>query len=646
MAELNLMYCKKEEEILPRVELEICKYISDNKDEIYDDVLASENRWEIFYHLSEMRTSILNWYDFDYNSSILEVGGGFGAITGMLCSRVKNVTVVEKSALKAEAISKRYRNRDNLVVYAGEITEIDFLDQFDYVVIEGSVCKGDDETLPEKQFEQYVCMSKYWLRETGILLLAVENLNGAKYQCGYPKPILGSINENGCEAMVTKEQLDKIIKKAGFECSKFYYPFPDYRFPQEIYTDAKLPGKNMKNRILNYYVLSGMLFRDEYEFYEDEMDKGGDIRKICNSYLVECGRKYQCSDTEYVAVSTDRGRLHSFATIIGKDKVVKKPIYDEGKIYLKKSYDNILKMQSRGLHIVTHTYENDQLIMPVVKRPKLIDTLFQLAVDEKEMFIKAIDKIYECILNSSDKTERDGEIYLESGYIDMIPLNCFVDQDEYFFFDQEFCEEQCLAGYIMFRVLRYIYLTYPKLDRYVRLENMKRRYGLCNNWDTYLLKEDKFIWNNRQHRINHSFYDWIANGKIGKPMASVEDICGLYVSMGFDAQEEDESNVWAWAIKKHAGICIRNFTEGNIRIRVQFMLGPPPGVQRQGIEISGWKEKGDVIYTPAAITRDMEMVAEELLFIGLNTIGNLTKCDNGDLREFAFQLLNPQIILI
>ena len=645
MVELNLMNCKREDEILSKVEQDICKYIAENKDETYDDVLEKEYRWKVFYHFSEMRTSILNWYNFDHNASILEVGGGFGAITGMLCNRVKSVAVVEKSILKAEAIGMRYRNRDNLLVYAGNIEEIDFPNRFDYVIMDGAICSGENDTLPEKQLEQYVSMSKKWLKETGILLLAVDNYNGAKYQCGYPKPILGSINENGCEAMATKEQLEDIITNAGFSYLKFYYPFPDYRFAQEIFTDVRLPEGNVRSRILTYYVLSGMLLCDEYQFYENELEKG-DIRSVCNSYLVECSRKRLCSDVEYVAVSTDRGKRHGFATIIGKNRVLKKPIYSEGKVYLKQSYNNILKIQDKGVHILPHIYQDDMLIMPVAKGPKLMERLFELALEGKEKFIHAIDKIYECIINSSDKTEKNGEIYLENGYIDMIPLNCFANQGEYYFFDQEFCEKNCALSYIMFRVLRYTYLTYPELDTYIKLEDMKERYGVRDKWESYLLKEDNFIWDNRQHKINHSFYEWISNGGIREPMAAVMDICGLYLAEGFDVQEKDENNVWAWAVRNYAGICIRNFTENRIKIRLQFTLGSPPGMQNQEIEICRWGQKGDKVYAPITIVSDEEIVANGLQFISFNTIGDLGKCDNGDLREFGFQLLNPQIILV
>lgn len=644
MAELIRADCKEDEELLSEVEQDICRYIDKNKGENYDDVLAKESRWKVFYHFSEMRTSILNWYEFKENASVLEVGGGFGAITGMLCRRAKRVSVTERSSQRATAIKTRYRNYENLTVYAGEIEKFRFSEKFDYVVITGSEVDEKNRVLPEKQYEQYVNMAKNWLKRDGILLLAVDNYNGAKYQCGYPRPVLGSINENGCEVMMSKAQLEKMVTRAGFEYMKFYYPFPDYRFPQEIYTDARLPKGSVRDRILTYYVLPGMIYKDEYKIYESEIEKG-DIRNVCNSYLIECSRESLHSETDYIAVSTDRGRMHGFATVIGKNQVIKKAIYEEGKVYLKKSYNNILKIQDRGISIVPHTYQEGKLIMPVMKGTKLVDLLFLLAVESKEKFVQAIDKVYECIIGSSEHVEIEGKIYLENGYIDMIPLNCFVEQGEYYFFDQEFCEKRCSLDYIMFRVLRYTYLIYPELEAYVRLKDMKARYGIRERWKDYLLKEDEFIWENRQHRVNHSFYEWLENGSVGKPIASMEGICGLYLSEGFDVQEEDTDNIWAWSIRENAGVYIRNLTDNKIRIRLQFMLYPPPGKQEQRIEVWSMGERKDEFCAPESIKLDEEIAAHELKFINFHVIGQLTKSDNGDPREFAFQLLNPQMIL-
>lgn len=505
--EVNIKGSKK----ISEVEWDICQYIIHNKDEYYDDVLAKENRWKVFYHLSEMRTSILNWYNFNENASVLEMGAGFGALTGMLCRRVKSVDAIEKSKIRAEAIRARYHNYCNLTVHTVSVEEFQSEKHFDYVIFTGAVCDVSNEKSPEEQLEKYIQFAKNLLKKTGVLLFAVENYNGAKYRCGYPRPILGSENENECEAMATKKQLQEMIEKAGFLNIKFYYPFPDYKLTQEIYTDEMLPKGSVKDRVLTYYIIPDKLIKNEYQLYEEEIAKG-DIRNVCNSYLIECSKKTVCSDVDYIALSTDRGREHSFSTVIKKKQVEKTALYEDGKKYLKRSYENIIKLQDAGIRIVDHAYKNDRIIMPLVKSPKLVDWLFTCAIESKEKFIQAVDKIYDCIEKSSNKIKKEDKIYLENGYIDMVPLNCFVDEGEYYFFDQEFCEKNCPINYIMFRTLRYTYLTYPELEQYISLESMKKRYGLAEEWNGYLLKEDEFIWDNRQHRINHCFYEWISNG--------------------------------------------------------------------------------------------------------------------------------------
>lgn len=644
MAVLICDGCRKDANLLSEVEQDICRYIEQNKGENFEDVLAMENRWKVFYHLSEMRTSILNWYDFGENASILEVGGEFGAITGMLCRKAQKVSVTENVFQKAEAIQKRYHRMKNLTVYAGDIEKISFPEKFDYVIITGSGIADESGAAPEEKYAQYVGRAKNWLKEDGRLLLAVDNYNGAKYQCGYPRPVQGSINENGCEAMMTKTQVEKMLMEAGFKNRKFYYPFPDYRLTQEIYTDARLPEGSVRDRILTYYVQPKMLYRDEYQIYENEIENG-DIRNVCNSYLVECSIEGLCSDAGYIAVSTDRGRKHSFASVIQKERVIKKAIYDDGKEYLKKSFDNILNIQARGIHIVPHTYQNDKIVMPVIKGAKLVEQLFLLASESKEKFVRAIDKMYTCLIKSSDYVEDQGKIYLENGYIDMIPLNCFAEDGEYYFFDQEFCEKRCPLDYIMFRVLRYTYLAYPELESYVSLEDMKTRYRLRECWQEYLSKEDRFIWDNRQHRVNHSFYQWLENRGVEKPIVSLDGVCGLCLSEGFDVKEEDSYNTWAWAVKQKARICMHNFTDNKIRIRLQFTLYPPPGTQEHRIEIDTLEQKEQAVFAPETIGFDLEIDEHDSKFINFHVEEPLTKCDNGDPRAFAFQLLNPQIML-
>lgn len=77
------------------IEDELLKIVKSNKD--IDEVLSNDNRWPILYHLSPIRQNIINWYPFKKNSSLLEIGGGCGAITSVFCELLDEVKVVELS---------------------------------------------------------------------------------------------------------------------------------------------------------------------------------------------------------------------------------------------------------------------------------------------------------------------------------------------------------------------------------------------------------------------------------------------------------------------------------------------------------------------------------------------------------------------
>ena len=85
------------------VEDKMIQLIAQNNPEDYSKVIYDNFSWSTYYHLTHMRKNILNWYSFDSQASILEIGCGLGAITNMLCERCKSVTAVELSKKRATA---------------------------------------------------------------------------------------------------------------------------------------------------------------------------------------------------------------------------------------------------------------------------------------------------------------------------------------------------------------------------------------------------------------------------------------------------------------------------------------------------------------------------------------------------------------
>ena len=253
----------------------IVQYIENRKNESFDDVIEKDSRWDIFYHLSEMRKALFSWYDFKEQNSILELGGGFGALTGLFCDKCRRVVTLEKNALRAGAIRKRYSESKNLCVICEDILTWRNEEKFDYIIAVGileTLCNGSRD---DTDYIKVVERMKDWLAPRGKLLVAVENRFGVRYWCGAVdkhtrKPYSGINNYPLGSRGVSfdREQIRHIVKRAGLHKIKFFYPLPDYILPQVIYSEEYLPKSSVKERVIPYYTDHRYQTAYENELYD------------------------------------------------------------------------------------------------------------------------------------------------------------------------------------------------------------------------------------------------------------------------------------------------------------------------------------------------------------------------------------------
>lgn len=594
---------------------EILNYIDQHPDGIYDDVLIRNDSWELFDSFSEMRKSVLNWYDFKEDSSLLEINPGSGAITGLFCDSCGEVISIADDLEQIKILNKRYGKRNNFTISSGA-EELIGKKKFDYIVIEGIVTGRELE-------------AAVLLKEDGHLLLMAENSEGSKYRCGYPRP--------KSEMLFSKEQIRALIMQSGLPFMKFYYLLPDYRLTQEIYTDERLPQGSIKDRVLFYYPVSNALRKDEHK-YCDHMISQGRFCEVVNSYLVEAGKIEDFDGAEYVALSADRRRDHAFATVIEKEKVIKKALYPEGVEALRDSYNNICRLKKRKLSVVEHCLENDVLVMPFFEGARAVDWLYKAGCKNIENFVRNLDKFIECISRSSAIS---GEGILENGYIDMVPMNCFVRDNRYYFYDQEFKKKNCDIKYIIFRVLKYLYLSYPDLEQAVSLESLQKRYGISGQWEYFLKKEDEFIYEIRNHKVNHSFYRWVENGRVDK--SRIYCVKGVQLVSGYDAFEFDGEQVWSWALDRRTALVIENGGEDTEKELFCLIL-PPPGLEKQNISVNVQGSRRLEFTAPIELKIPLSLNPYECREVVIESKGCMTSAGNGDPRKFSFQLRNPQVI--
>lgn len=216
-----------------------------------DSFLKANPSWASTYHLSPVRENLLNWVDFGKHKTVLEVGAGVGALTGLLSRRAGQVTALELTQTRALVNAYRHRRANNLQVVVGNLEQFaeHSQKQFDFVVCVGVLEYAGRFINSPAPFATFLNMLRAQLKPTGTLLLAIENKLGLKYLSGAKEDHVGRYLENiegypHYDGIATfgKRELLTMLSEAGFNYSDFYYPFPDYKLPHTLYSDNYLPG--------------------------------------------------------------------------------------------------------------------------------------------------------------------------------------------------------------------------------------------------------------------------------------------------------------------------------------------------------------------------------------------------------------------
>lgn len=280
------------------VEKDIIKYLEDYGEENYTEIFKKDIRWPVFYHITPIRKNILKWYKFKENAEVLEIGAGMGAITGILCDKAAHVTSVELSKQRAMAIEKRCKDKENLELIIGNFNDIKFEKKFDYITLIGVLEYAPLYTDSNNPFEDFLKNIKSLLKDDGKLLIAIENQFGMKYFSGVEEDhtnkiydgITGYENKKGIRTF-GKNELKEILQKSGYSYTKFYYPMPDYKLPNIIFSDKYLPDEEKIENYTPYLSNEGSKAQyNEKKAYKDII-KNKQFDFFANSFFIEASQE-------------------------------------------------------------------------------------------------------------------------------------------------------------------------------------------------------------------------------------------------------------------------------------------------------------------------------------------------------------------
>ena len=457
---LNIEFYRSKEEKVTNTEQDIINYINKYEKQDYDMIIEKDRRLEIILALSKLRENIVSWYPFKKQCRILEIGGGFGEITGKLCDNAKKVVTLEESKTKAEVIAKRHKDRENLEIIVGNLEDIKFDEKFDYVVIIGMKNKKIISEIVEL------------LKDDGVILTAFNNRFGVNQ--------LSTVKANG-ENLINQKELQTLggienyLRKLNLY-KKLYFVLTDYKLTNVIFSEKfEITQENM-SRNITYYEPNDLKIFNQNDIYCKILEEKNIniLKNFSNSYFLEIFKEnYIENGIKFVSFSNMRKKQYRIKTTIYDKQVVKSNMVAESKEHMNLIKSNIDYMNDLGIktldtyseYEIKNEFQNeetlDNVIIEKMKNGNVQEGI-KLILEFKEMLMNKI-KVSSAIENNAfDKYEilyKEEDVnkmhFAEKGLLDLIFQNCFHINDEFYFYDQEWMEEKIPIEFIIYRSILY-----------------------------------------------------------------------------------------------------------------------------------------------------------------------------------------------
>lgn len=479
----------------------------------WEEELRKSNKWPILYHFTDIRGNIIEWYPMDKDANVLEIGCGCGAISGFLCKKAKKVVGIELS--KRRSLINAYRNRecDNLEIMVGNFKDIKMEEKFDYVTLIGVLEYASLYMDSDSPYEDMLRQIKNFLKPNGKIIIAIENKMGLKYLNGAKEDHVGK-RFAGMEdyryiskiRTFSKPELIVMLRNCGIEEFRFYYPTPDYKLPDTIYSDECMPGKgDVRFWGTNYDTTRIALYNDAImtdQVCQDEM-----FDYFSNSFLIVANEKKQ--EVIYAHYTNQREKEYQTVTTIHnglKGKSVQKKYlchserkYDifatMGKSYavLQEEFKNIIY-----LPIELNNIQNKESIVYPYLSGETIEKILVKNIHHPEKLLGALtDAFVSCFtfdenqLKDFELTEEYRKIFgnisvqegaksLRMSNLDMNFGNLIFHEGKVYCFDYEWIVDFPVP--IEFMKFRCLNSFYSKFNMYfaarVKKEEIMRRIGI------------------------------------------------------------------------------------------------------------------------------------------------------------------------
>lgn len=417
--------------------------------------------------------NILNWYPFNKEQKVLEICNQSEDLTRFLINRCAKVITISKTD-EIDSINEKF----NIITLIG-------INEYENINIENIIRKIENVLEPE-----------------GKILMAVDNKFGLRFFAGNPEKILdkkfesliGYNNEKEKIETYTKSNLEKILNKIGYNI-RFYYPLPDYKLPNVIFTDDQLPEYNSIDKYNPYYTEKSDIIFNEIDVFREILKTDKNMFQFfANSFLLEI-TKGECDKTyKYISFNNIRKQEYQLITKISDAYVEKQEVNEKSIKHYESIKENILFLQEKGIKLVDYL-EGQTIKSRYIEQKYLLNNILteKLEQGQVEEFENIIDNyIKEITIDSYKENDYEKTIFgkygietedkniiqnlnfMRNGLWDMTFKNCFLIDNEFYFFDQEWNEPNLPVEYILYRSILYTI----SLRRFISIEKLFDKYNL------------------------------------------------------------------------------------------------------------------------------------------------------------------------
>lgn len=493
----------------------------------YEQNCNSDISNDTFNCITECNRNIIEWYDFSKTDSVLEINMTNGIITNFLCDKFSQVTSVCFKKEDFELLKNKLEKLDNLEVIVGNMDKIVFDKKFDYILFAG----GIEELIKfySKDLKSFVLYMKELLNKDGKLLLCFDNSFSVK-------TLVGGKNFYENESSLSFETIKNTIKECDLNY-KVYYPLPDYKICNVIYSDEFLPLTSSSKLMYNLnYIKNSIVIGNEHSYLKNFIEQGI-FDKVTNSYFIEIGElEEKHSQPRFVSFNNLRKKEHRLTTKMYKEFVIKTPQGNGSDIHIKNITKYIKDFSSLGLNSLDSSDGNEiiskfcnlttfnKIIINDILNGKIDETFKMLDLWRDKVLSKlTVNKNIDDISSQNifvrfninlDQEKLSNFKFTEFGFYDLVFENAFFDGKEFLFYDQEWKEKNVPIEFILYRAINNIYLYCEKLEEILPKENVLKHFNIENyveifdklerSIQKYILDELRLLVykNSTNHKIN------------------------------------------------------------------------------------------------------------------------------------------------